>query len=578
MNESVILRMGWNANAVKAGTMAMMSEQRKASSEFVSLWRKASAEVDRIEATRANKARSLRRQRDQERRSSHDQELKEIAERAQAEVEAARVASVRAATRSNRARALVRQRRAAKVGRFQSDLESARQASGVGMDALAKNVGERRGHGGHGLGGMNSGTLREMAVIGREVAAGNWMGAARSATVLAQSMGKLGTVLSSLVNPVVGAVVGLAAGAAAVYKLGYNARQTITRSGDVGFSTTGYQTFIRQASRESGGAQAAGSSLDTLSQNIGSLRSGDMGQMRKFRKYGIATTTANGAALSNEQIFQNVLGKFEGTGDPAKRAAMALDMFGESYKKILKTLNEGQNGMNAAMGKSVQSSGNLAMFSQVGSFIGDTSMGFWNGIKRGAGSAWNSYKNNYAGYMQAVNPGLRKLAQETERSEQLAQQERDLVAAGKIKPRRMTQKQFDTLHPELAADLKSARMHQEDLQNELADRGKVGLGDMADQGRRMSGHIRPRLYTITGRMRTAMKIDDLEARANMAFMRGDDSGMQKFRGEADAMRKANPWMAAADRDPTRKVEEQLITANKSLEEIAKMADFVMSEQ
>lgn len=552
MNEEVLLRLGWDASAVKRGTMAMMDQQKKAAADYISFWRKA----------------------------VNDREQIEIA------------ADVRAASRANKARSLMRQRHNERTEQWKKELAAqrtvareAKNTAGVALENLARNVGGGRGGlGGHGV-GMNSTAMREMVTIAREASRGNWSRIPGSLSILIGSFGKLGSVLSALVNPVTGVVAGLAAGAGAVYKIGYNATQTIRQAGDAGFTTSGYQTFLRQAGRESGGAEAGQSALGTLSQNIGELRSGDMGQMRKFRKYGIATTTANGGALSNEQIFSNILGKYESTGDPAKRAAMAMDMFGESYKKFVKTLNEGGAGFTAAKSQRLgglfplnQSAGQLSAWSQLGGNIGNVFSGAWNGIKDIGRAGWNAMKSGYIGWSELLNPGLRRLDRETERSVALEAEEQRLLAAGKIKPIKMTQRQFEAEHPELAADFKSAGMRVEDLNNELADRGKMGLSELSDAGRRLSGHIRPRQYTVTARMRTAMKIDDLEAASTRAWERGDDAGMQKLRAEADAMRSANPWLKAGDRDPTRKIDEQLIIANKALKDIQEMAKFVMNEK
>ena len=119
-------------------------------------------------------------------------------------------------------------------------------------------------------------------------------------------------------------------------------------------------------------------------------------------------------------------------------------------------------------------------------------------------------------------------------------------------------------------------MSQAEASAALEDRGKMDLSGMADMGRQLSGHIRPRLYTVTDRMRTAMKIDDLEANATNAFLKGDDEGMRKYRGEADEMRKSNPWLKFNDRNPTAKMELSLEQANKALAEINQAVQYVMT--
>ena len=542
MNEEILLRLGFDYSAVRRGTMSMMDQQKKAASDYVNFWKKAVNEREQAEAA----------------------------------------ADVRAASRANRARALWRQRQNERTESWKRELNiqrniamEVRNARGVSLENLSRNVIRGGGHGGF-SGGMNSTAMREMVTIAREASRGNWSRIPGSLSILLQSLGKLGTIARLAVNPATAAIGGAAAGVYGVYRMGYNATQTLRQANDLGFSAAGYQGFLMQAGREAGGREAAQSALGNLSQNIGAMRGGDMSQMSKFRRYGIATS-ANGGALTNEQIFSNVLAKYEGMSDPARRAAFAMDMFGESYKKFVRTLNEGTTGF-AAGKKMAVSSGDLSVLGQVGSSIGNVSYAPWNGTKRVAGAIWNSFKEGYSGWAQSINPGLGMFARETRRGEVLDATEQSFIASGLIKPRRMGDKEFETLHPELAAEQRSSQMRVEDLSNSLEDRGKVGLSSMAEMGRRFTGRILPRQYTVTARMRTAMNIEDLEARANIAFMRGDDAGMKQFQGQADELRRANPWLAAMDRDPTRKINEQLIEANKYLKNVSELIDQVRSQK
>lgn len=524
MSEEILLRLGFDASAVKRGTMAMMDQQKKAASDYVGFWRKAIGDREQLEisadvrsASRANKARAIWRQRTQERTEGWKKEL------------------------------------AAQRTALREDING----RGVSLGNLARNVGG--GSGGHG-GGMNSTAMRELTVMAREASRGNWSRIPGSLSILLSSMGAVGRVIGALTSPAAGLIGGAAAGVGAVYAIGRGARNTLNQSADAGFSAQGYQGLLRQAGRESGGAAGAMSAIGSLNQSIGDLRSGDMGQLRKFQKYGIST------AGSTEDVYRNVLSKYESTSDPAKRAAMAMDIFGESYKKFVKTLNEGESGFNGAKANGM-ASGKLEVLAQISGSAGNTAASGWNSVKGSVGNAWNAVKEGYAAWAGMINPNLGRLDRETERGKLIDATEKEYARQGIIKPRHMSDREFERLHPDLAANLRSATMNSEDINNSLEDRGKLGVSDLAAQGRRLSGHIAPRLFTVTPRMRTAMKIEDLEASATIAWERGDDSGMKRMRGEADALRKANPWLSANDRDPTRRMVEQQVEANKTLHDL-----------
>src|ERR1700744_4996026 len=150
MNEEILMRLGWDASAVKRGTMAMMQTQKQAAVDFVMTWKRAFAEIDREEASRNNRARRLLRQRHQERTEAWKKDL----------------AAQRTVARE------------------------AKNISGVALENLARNVvGGRKGLGGaHGFGGMNSIAMREMVTIAREASRGNFSRIPSSLSILIQSL------------------------------------------------------------------------------------------------------------------------------------------------------------------------------------------------------------------------------------------------------------------------------------------------------------------------------------------------------------------------------------------------------
>lgn len=458
----------------------------------------------------------------------------------------------------------------------QRAIERLRSAERVAsVENLRKNVAGAAGAvgGGHGHGG-SSGVTREIATLFREASRGNWTRMLGSASLLLQYLGKMGTVMGALINPITGVIIGLGAAVGAVYKIGANAANIIRQSREVGFSTTGYQTVMAQANRESGGGAAAQSALEHLSELTGQARSGDLGAFKKFQRYGIGL---NG---SNEQIYGQLLSKLEGTSDPAKRAALAMEFFGESYKKFLKTLDEGKTGFDAAMGNAgrhVQSAGQLSIWQTMADTVSNTAAAAWSGTKSAAGSVWNAMKTGYTKYAELVNPNLKAIDQGTMQGNAIDARIQQLEQSGKIKPITRKESHLESENPELAVQLKTARAHVTDLNNEVADRGKEGLDELAEKGRKFTGLAHRRNFALTPRMQTALKIKDLEEQSTMAWERGDDVTFQKLRKQATDMRAANPWLKAMDRNPMQKTEEQLVIANQALKDVQAMAKLVLAE-
>ena len=430
-------------------------------------------------------------------------------------------------------------------------------------------VGAAEDASGGGHGGGRSGVLRESMVLVREISRGNWTRASGSASILIGQLGKLGTVMSMLVNPVTAVIAGLAAGVGTIYAIGKNAATTIRNSHDAGFSTTAYQTVMRQAGRESGGKEGAQNAIAHLSEMTGQARSGDIGAYKKFERYGVNLASASGAAYTNEQVYGQLLQKLEGTTDPAKRAAMAMEFFGENYKKFLKTLDEGKSGLDAAMSKAgshFQSAGQLAGWEDLKNTVSSAASSVWGGVTGAAGSVWNAGKSAY------INSTMGRVVKATDEGEQIDAHIRDMEQSGRIRPnKRTSHADWEAHNPEEAANYKSNLHERRDLQEQLADRGKSSLDTMADEARKMTGLRHRRIYTVTPRMRTSLKIQDTEEQANVAYQRGDDGTFNKLMKQASDMRAANPWLKAMDRNPMKETESKLDAIDLKLADVQKMA-------
>lgn len=525
MNEEILIRMGLDASAVKRGTMVMLDQQKKAANETAAAWEKAQS---RIMAAENKTQKSMRDARDETKRQIN------------AEIQ-------------------LRQR----AWRQERDAQRSARVSFAGGSVGNRVTGSASGH----LRGGSSGAIGEVGVLARELMAGNGGGFARSLSVLASRMGWLGKAASLAINPITGIAAGLAAGAAGVYGAGASARKTMLGARGIGFSTAGYQTLQTQSSMLGEGA-AAMAGAGHLSGMVGSAKLGDTGAVRRFDQLGI-----NIAGKNNEQIYAEAIDKVASTADPVRKAALALELFGQNIKDIERTINNSGNGTNP--GK--VSSGNLAVLANTG----DSTVG---AMMRGGKLVLNEIaaagKDFYAEYSKAVNKGSRQLAEGTREGELIdakiaAFKEGGLVKTHTVREagyRRMMAQQ----NPELDIQLTEAQRAQREASANLDDRGKVDLSTMADAARQFTGHIRPRLYTVTDRQRTAMNIDDLDAKATNAFLQGDDEKFKKLRGEADEMRKANPWMKLNDTNPTARMEDELKKANKTLEVVERAANLIIN--
>ena len=172
----------------------------------------------------------------------------------------------------------------------------------------------------------------------------------------------------------------------------------------------------------------------------------------------------------------------------------------------------------------------------------------------------------------------------------LSQMVMNAHAQGKISDSQAT-KMMQTLERRQFAGIKSvqrdlgrvgvqsaAERRAEELKAQLGDQGKGTLDDLAAQGRRFTGTPHRRNYTLTARMKGALKIQDLEEQARVAWEKGDDAGMKKYQEQANELRSAK-WMNLRenDKNPQQKILSQLEIIAARLAPVQVMAESVNSE-
>ena len=309
---------------------------------------------------------------------------------------------------------------------------------------------------------------------------------------------------------------------------------------------------MMEAVRESGGAEAAKPALSTFAGNVAGLSDGSGAANKKFRRWGISTMSDTGRALTGEQIYVNFLKRMDATSNAAVKAALAQDFLGDSYKKFMRTIEEGADGYVAAKEKNkkyMPSAGGLASVENVG----NTGLGIMS-------TAGHLFMKGYAAYVD--NPlfnlwtGSRDLQRAID-DPGVANAQARLDAASK-KPGWTPHKKsaleikaendaIDLINPDARGELLKAQYAAGAAHAEFDDIGKESISDLAEKGRKFTGQPHRRNYSMTPRMRIALHIQDLEEQAAVANERGDDSGRAKFAKQAEDLKTANQsWLQYAE--------------------------------
>lgn len=544
MTKEVLFRVGADATAVSAGMTdaekriktsinRILGIQTQAEKEYSRVWKQAEQERARAD-----------KQREEREKADHARRVREWKDELKLQREAAGVQA-----------------------------RQARNQRGVDIGGLRQGKAGHHSAGGGMSGAIGTGAAREGMVIAREIAAGNFTGAFRSVSVLMGSLGMLGKVIAAIVNPVAGVIAGAGLGAFGAYQAGINAYNLRRDAREAGFSVTGYQAVKAQAARE-GGSEVGVAAMNSLQGAVRGAASGNMGDYSKFVRWGVSMTDANGKLLSTEKIYERVIDKIGSTASSARRAAMGMDFFGESYKGMLRTIEEGSEGLQKYKALSMSDSDNAAMAE-----MGGVMRSGWEKTKRGGGMLWLGAKNMYASYARAVNPNLNRIANETTRGALLDEQMADvrLQLRKKYGSRERDYAQLQTLNPQLAVDYQGAITAQTKAQANIDDRNKGSLDSLAEQGRGFTGMIHRKNYAMTARMKTALRIQDIEEQAKVAWERGDDTTHKKLTDQALSMRAANPWLALSDKNPMLEANQHLAAAELSLKKMEKMADVVIQD-
>ena len=114
-----------------------------------------------------------------------------------------------------------------------------------------------------------------------------------------------------------------------------------------GLSTEAYQELAYAAQQCGVPMELLEASLGKVTAMAGKAANGDKEAAKAFEALGISVTDANGKVKSSEQLFNETTAALAAIEDPAKRAAAAQALYGESAAKLMPLLSQGTEGIEA---------------------------------------------------------------------------------------------------------------------------------------------------------------------------------------------------------------------------------------
>jgi hypothetical protein len=115
----------------------------------------------------------------------------------------------------------------------------------------------------------------------------------------------------------------------------------------LGVSTDALQVYQYAAVQAGVSAEQLEAGLSQLTRRIGEAASGTKEQAEAFRTLGVRILDAGGKTRSTEAIFADVADAIAAIDDPARRAQVAVDLFGRSGQRLLPILSQGRAGLAA---------------------------------------------------------------------------------------------------------------------------------------------------------------------------------------------------------------------------------------
>jgi len=145
---------------------------------------------------------------------------------------------------------------------------------------------------------------------------------------------------------------GVALGGVAIASFGVSALRGAAQMADladaVGLSTTKLQEYQFAAAASGVKTEQLAAALGFFAKNVGEARGGGNAAIEMFRRLGVSTQEANGAARTQDAILRDVADAFQRLEDPTARAAAARELFGRGSQTFVNLLAQGSQGLDAS--------------------------------------------------------------------------------------------------------------------------------------------------------------------------------------------------------------------------------------
>ena len=353
-------------------------------------------------------------------------------------------------------------------------------------------------------------------------------------------------------------------------------------SKETGASTNFIQSMMLEAEKSGLKFDDMAAGLARFNHTLGAAKMGEADAIKKFSDIGIIQDVTKLKTMGLADAFHNLGVRFDSLNDKQKQAYVLSQAFGRGYDSFFPIFNRGV----ANIDKMNQGS----FFTKIDKGAINDFQTLWSSIKSGSTATMATIANIVDIPFKAVakvsyglglwSKGIKSGSQEYKDMMKHRLDEEEKFTAEKSL-QAMADKEgigIAELKAKVLQEQSDLLQKQAEIQADINDRDKESVKDMAEQVRKithMKGPLELMSHTITPRMMTAYKIENLEERSKAAWLMGKDAQSQKLQGEADQIRKSNPWLKRMDLNPMANTERELELVNRQLEPVKRMAELVV---
>lgn len=297
---------------------------------------------------------------------------------------------------------------------------------------------------------------------------------------------------------------------------------------------------------------------------LGQAKSGSMEARSKLVEWGIATRNENWGALNLAKGLDSVSKQFDALGNHEQKAALLFSVFGKGYQQMFPIFELGRKRVaeldkgNFFTKLSPQSLETFQTLFKTGKMGGSMALSF-------AGNLADLSLTPLINGLSAVQKGAEFVAAGFGSIHKGAQMKDMLDNADKLKEKEHETNEEFVDRLKLQEEINNARK----LENEIEDRGKLTVHQLAARGRAILGDRSPRglerIQAITPAMANAMQVENMELAGEEANARGQFANATGLRSRADQLRGTNFALKSTERDPTLDVRNRLEAIHDTLE-------------